>query len=49
MNALIVTPAAAPPAPTSSSEIPSGGDEFWKWLEGEGNMEKYLATIDKAE
>ncbi|CAN0451105.1 unnamed protein product [Ascophyllum nodosum] len=44
----IQAPAAAASAPTSDSEIPTGGDDFYKWLEGEDNMEKYLATIEKA-
>ncbi|CAM9691231.1 unnamed protein product [Ectocarpus fasciculatus] len=43
---------AAPVVASSatSSDIPEGyEDNFWQWLEGAGNMEKYLATIDKAQ
>lgn len=44
--------AAAPvvAAATTSSDIPAGSeDNFWQWLEGAGNLEKYLATVDAAE
>eukprot|EP00752_Nemacystus_decipiens_P007230 g6471.t1 len=47
-KAEVATPVVA--ATTTSSDIPEGsGDDFWQWLEGAGNMEKYLATIDAAE
>ncbi|CAM9192053.1 unnamed protein product [Scytosiphon promiscuus] len=44
----VAAPVAA--ATSSSSEVPAGyEDDFWQWLEGAGNMEKYLATVDAAE
>ncbi|CAM9157274.1 unnamed protein product [Pylaiella littoralis] len=45
----VATPAVAE-VTTTSSDIPAGTeDDFWQWLEGAGNLEKYLATVDAAE
>ncbi|CAM9484203.1 unnamed protein product [Ectocarpus sp. 12 AP-2014] len=55
LSALFSSPKKEVAAPvvassTTSSDIPDGyEDNFWQWLEGAGNMEKYLSTIDKAQ
>ncbi|CAM9649287.1 unnamed protein product [Laminaria digitata] len=50
-EAVVAAPVvAAVTTATTSTDIPAGsGDDFWQWLDGEGNMEKYIATIDKGE
>eukprot|EP00904_Undaria_pinnatifida_P012010 jgi/Undpi1/793/HiC_scaffold_10.g04257.m1 len=45
-----VAPPVVAAVTSTSTDIPAGsGDDFWQWLDGAGNMEKYLATIDAAE
>lgn len=45
LSSFVFSEAAAPVASTSG-EIPQG-DEFWTWIDAPGNLEKYLATIEK--